>query len=345
MQRRTLWAIGIALLAIAPNFSQGCLAKFDQDYPLGEREGSCAETSDCSDGQVCDSDTHRCVDCVRDQDCESGERCEGGECVAQSSGGGAGGAAGSGTGGSGTGGFTGSVTTSCPGAVPDGINSDWCSCEQYGEWRNGSTTYYNDIWGSRPGPQCIWATTGGLWGIASNHPNTSGIKSYPNVSLSPGTLIGSIGTYTSSFDVTVPSGGAYETAYDIWVRASSPSRIEIMLWMNYTGAVAPIATSYDASGAAIPDATNVNVGGHTWDVFYGTNGSNDVVSFVRTSNTNSGTVDIKAILDWIIANDHSQYGSFTSSATLDQVQFGFEITSDGGSTQLYMTNSFSVTSN
>ena len=116
-----------------------------------------------------------------------------------------------------------------------------------------------------------------------------------------------------------------------------------MLWMTYRGGVNPIAKAYDASGA-VPDATNVAVGGHTWNVFYGSNGANDVASFVRTSPTSSGSVDIKAILSWLIANNHSSYAVFTASYTLDQVQFGHEISSDSG-TQAYVTRSFAVSSN
>ena len=78
-------------------------------------------------------------------------------------------------------------------------------------------------------------------------------------------------------------------------------------------------------------------------VYFGSNGSNDVVSFLRTSNTKTGNVDIKAVLQWIIANNSTKYGAFTASWTLDQVQFGYEITSNG-TTQAFVTNSFSVTS-
>lgn len=235
------------------------------------------------------------------------------------------------------------VTTACPGAVPGGITSSWCSCEQWGQKVIGDITYYNNIWGSGPGPQCIWLADGGAWGVASKHPSTSGIKSYPNVSLSPKKAISSINTYTSSFDVMMPSGGAYDTAYDLWVKGTTSARIEIMLWMTFQGDVQPIAKAYDASGA-VADEKNVTVGGHTWNVFYGTNGANDVASFVRTSITSSGSVDIKAILSWLIANNHSSYAVFTDSYTLDQVQFGTEITSDSG-TGAYVTKSFSVTSN
>jgi hypothetical protein len=235
------------------------------------------------------------------------------------------------------------VTASCPGAVPAGLTSVWCSCDQWGEKASGSNTYYNDIWGTGPGPQCIWLADSGAWGIASSHPNSSGIKSYPNVSLSPQKTISSINAYASSFDVIVPNGGAYEAAYDLWVKGTTSARIEIMLWMTFRGGVNPIAKAYDGNGA-VPDATNITVGGHTWNVYYGSNGSNDVASFLRTSNTSTGDVDIKAILQWLVANNKSAYAGFSASYTLDQVQFGYEITSDSG-TQSYVTKSFTVTSN
>ncbi|HXU63923.1 MAG TPA: hypothetical protein VN962_19630 [Polyangia bacterium] len=236
----------------------------------------------------------------------------------------------------GAGGATGGGVLSCPGAAPSNVTAAWCSCEQYGQWTNGAATFYNDVWGSGAGKECIWATTSNEFGFVAQHPNTSGIKSYPNISFSPAKAISAVSSYTSSFAISVPSGGAWESAYDIWVK--NGSRIEIMLWMYTTGGVQPIAGKYDASGA-VPDVSNVNVGGHTWNVFYGSNGANDVVSLLRTSNTTSGTVDIKAILDWIIANKKS----FTSSWSLDQVQFGFEITSDPA-VQSFTVTSFSVSS-
>lgn len=266
---------------------------------------------------------------------------------AGSSGGGSGGEPGAAgvasTGGSGGTIDVGSVSTSCPGAVPAGITASWCSCEQWGQTTIGPYTYYNNLWGEGPGPQCVWRADSGAWGVASTHPSGGGIKSYPNVSLSPQTVIANINTYTSSFDAMVPGGGVYDTAYDLWVKGTTSARIEIMLWMSWRGGAQPIAKAYDASGA-IPDVTNVMVGGHTWNVYYGTNGANDVASFLLPSNTGAATVDIKAILAWLIANNQSEYAVFDASYTLDQVQFGHEITSDSG-TQAYVTKSFSVTSN
>ena len=62
-------------------------------------------------------------------------------------------------------------------------------------------------------------------------------------------------------------------------------------------------------------------------------------SSLRTSNTSSATVDIKVILDWIITNR----GSFGSSWTLHQVQFGPEILANCG-VQSFVINSFAVSS-
>jgi hypothetical protein len=177
--------------------------------------------------------------------------------------------------------------------------------------------------------------------VAANHPTTSNIKSYPNISSFPQKAINAINSCTSAFDVTVPSSGSWETTYDIFVGGNGPASVEIMLWMNKNGPVQPIASVTGPSGP-VADQTNVSVGGHTWNVYSGNSGG-DIVTFVRTSNTNSGSVNIKDILTWLTGN-HTAHGVFTSSWTLDLVQFGFEITSDG-STQAFVTNSYSVTSN
>lgn len=68
--------------------------------------------------------------------------------------------------------------------------------------------------------------------------------------------------------------------------------------MNARGNVGPIAEKYDANGA-FPAFRNVSEGGHTCNVYKGTNGTNAVYSFLRTRQTKSGTVDSKPILNWI----------------------------------------------
>ena len=209
----------------------------------------------------------------------------------------------------------------------------WTSSDQWGNWTNGGYTLYNNMWGANgQGTQTIWANSYSNWGVIATFPETSGVKSYPNASWPANRAISSLGRVSSSFNVTVPGTGSYATAYDIW---TDNNAYEIMLWMNKNGAVGPIAASYDANGA-VPSVTNLSVGGHTWNVYRGSNGSNQVYSFIRT-NTNSGTVDILAILNWLRTNSWLNSGS-----VLGNVQFGFEITSAPGG-QRFTVNSYSTT--
>jgi hypothetical protein len=198
----------------------------------------------------------------------------------------------------------------------------WSSSDQWASWSNGGYTLYNNIWGSGAGPQSIWANSYSNWGVWANHPNTGGVKAYPNASRSVNKKLSALGSATSSFNVTAPGGGAYTTAYDIWANNNA---YEIMLWMNKQGSVGPLG-SYQ---------TTVTVGGHSWNVYSGSNGANAVFSFVRTGNTSAGTVDIKAIMNWIKGK------GWFGDVTLGNIQFGYEITSSSGGLN-FVTNSYAV---
>ncbi|MBB3111539.1 hypothetical protein FHS18_003607 [Paenibacillus phyllosphaerae] len=211
----------------------------------------------------------------------------------------------------------------------------WGSSDQWATWSNNGYILYNNVWGSGAGAQSIWANSYSNWGVWAQHPNTGGIKSYPNSTKDINKKLSALSSVKSSFNVTVPSSGAsYTTAYDIW---AGNYAYEIMLWMNYAGGVKPISYNWDASGNPVPVFTNVSVGGHTWNIYKGSNGSNEVFSFVRTGNTNSGTVDVLAVMNWIKSK------GWYSDVVLDRVQFGFEITSSPAGLN-FMSNSFSVTS-
>ena len=148
---------------------------------------------------------------------------------------------------------------------------------------------------------------------------TSGVKSYPHTGKTgqPHAQLARPRS-RSSFNVSVPGSGNYETAYDIWANNNA---YEVMLWTNQNGAVGPIAESYDANGA-VPAFRNVSVGGHTWNVYRGINGANAVFSFLRTGNTNSGTIDVLAVLNWLRTQ------GWWGDVTVGDVQFGFEISGD-----------------
>lgn len=202
----------------------------------------------------------------------------------------------------------------------------WGSTDQWASWSNGGYTLYNDVWGGGAGPQSIWANSYSNWGVWSNQPNTGGIKSYPNVTKWVGTPINSLHSVTSGYNVSVPSAGAFETAYDIW---DSSNANEIMLWLNQTGPIGPIG-SY---------VTTVGLGGYTWNVYKGWNGSNNVYSFLNTGRSTSGTVDILSVMKWLENGEH-----WIGNVTLGNVQFGWEITSSSGG-ENFQVNNYWVSSN
>ncbi|GAA2290951.1 hypothetical protein GCM10010234_34980 [Streptomyces hawaiiensis] len=201
----------------------------------------------------------------------------------------------------------------------------WNTCDQWGQTNLNGYTLYNNIWGGGAGSQCIWANSGTNWGIWANHPNTGGIKSYPNQTKAINKSITSLGSLSSSYNVSVPSSGAYNTSYDIW---DTDHDYEIMLWVNKTGPVGPLGTSQGS----------VSLGGHSWNVFKGTNGSNEVFSFIRTSNSSSGTVNILSILKWI-----KDTKKWMGNETIGDVQFGYEVTSSSGGLN-FTTNNLTVSS-
>jgi hypothetical protein len=198
----------------------------------------------------------------------------------------------------------------------------WESSDQWGTWTTGDYTLYNNIWGGGAGPQTIWANSERDWGVHANHPNTGGVKSYPNATRQVNRQLSSLGSLSSVVDMSVPSGGAYASTYDIWL---DNNRYEIMLWLNRTGPVGPIG-SYQ---------TSASTGGHGWDVYRGVNGSFEVFSFLRQGNTSSATVDIKAVLDWLRAR------GWIGDVSVGYVQFGYEITSSSGGMD-FVTRNFSV---
>jgi Glycosyl hydrolase family 12 len=200
----------------------------------------------------------------------------------------------------------------------------WSSSALYASWSNGGFTLYNNVWGSGPGPQTIWANSYQNWGIYSDQPNTGGVKSYPEVTKTFGQSVSSFSSITSSFSDSLPSAGNFESAYDIWADNYAD---EIMLW-TYTQNVGPLG-SYQ---------TTVSIGGSSWSVYRGTNGSNAVFSFVRNGNETSGSVDIKGTFNWLSS------AGWLTNATLSAVDFGWEISSTNNTTEDFTVNNYSLSS-
>jgi cellulose 1,4-beta-cellobiosidase len=73
------------------------------------------------------------------------------------------------------------------------------------------------------------------------------------------------GAVTTSWSTTQSGSGAYDVAYDIWFNQTptttgQPNGTEIMVWLNHSGSVQPFGSEV---------ASNVSLGGHTYNVWYG----------------------------------------------------------------------------
>jgi len=199
-------------------------------------------------------------------------------------------------------------------------------CEQYGTTTQGSYTIMNNRWGTTA-TQCINVTTNGFQitqqdGVG----NLSGAPvSYPAIYLgchysncSPSSplpmQISQISSANSSVTVTYPGSGTYDSAYDIWLNADTNvtgvQDTEIMIWLHHAGSVQPIGSQVGTASIA----------GHSWSVWTGNNGANNVVSYSATGIT-SFSFNVKDFINDTLSRG-SQYGN--SSWYLTSIQMGFE---------------------
>ena len=222
--------------------------------------------------------------------------------------------------------------------------ADTAICDQYGSTTIQSRyVVMNNRWGTSA-QQCINVTSTGF-AITSQQGvgSTSGAPvSYPAVyygchytNCSPGTnlplQLGSISSATSSISYNYVSGATYDAAYDIWLdptpKKDGVNQQEIMIWFNRQGSIQPI-------GSVVGNAT---IGGRTWQVWQGSNGSNAVISYVAPSAISSWSF---SVLDFL--NDVKSRGAVTNSWYLTSIQAGCEPWVGG--TGLAVTN-FSATVN
>jgi hypothetical protein len=212
------------------------------------------------------------------------------------------------------------VITSAP------AHADVQICEQFGSTTiQGRYVVQNNRWGTSA-QQCINVTDTGFSitrqdGVGS----TSGAPvSYPSVFLgchytncSPGTnlplQVSSISSATSNISYNFVSGATYNASFDIWLdptpKRDGVNQMEIMIWFNRQGNIQPI-------GSVVGNGT---VGGRTWQVWRGSNGSNNVISYVAPSPIASWNF---SVLDFI--NDTIARGAITRSWYLTSIQAGFE---------------------
>ncbi|KAJ6466856.1 glycoside hydrolase family 12 protein [Mycena sanguinolenta] len=176
-----------------------------------------------------------------------------------------------------------------------------------------------------------WTWTGG-----------TGVKSFTNINLNTGinkqlsaiSTMPTVWTWSQSTSSVVA-----DVAYDLFTSNSAGGSAvnEIMIWLaNYNAG--PISAVYNSAGQPVPKVSNLSLAGHTWNLYFGSNGANNVYSFLPTSGTiTSFNADINTFLKYLTANQGISTAQYLTTA-----QGGTEATS--GSATL-TTTAFSLAIN
>ncbi|MEU5780447.1 GH12 family glycosyl hydrolase domain-containing protein [Micromonospora lupini] len=211
-------------------------------------------------------------------------------------------------------------------ALGGNASADTQICEQYGSTVvGGRYVVQNNRWGTTA-QQCINATSNGfeITTLNGSSPTNGAPTAYPSIffgchytNCSPGTnlpiQVSQISSATSSISYRYVSGATYNASYDIWLDPSPKrdgvNQMEIMIWLNRQGPIQPIGSVVGTT----------NLAGRTWEVWRGSNGSNNVISYVASSAVSSLNF---SVLDFI--NDTRNRGAITNSWYLTSIQAGFE---------------------
>jgi len=244
--------------------------------------------------------------------------------------GGAGSAAGGG-GGAGAGGRGGNPPATCASPV-------FTTSDTNGGWSNGGYYVHNNVWNAgEAGPETLYACSFKNWYVRSTQPSTTSVKAYPNVHLDINSLNGSpindYTTITSTFSATSPQVGIYNVAYDLWLNGVGwgSGTTEVMIWTE-NHKQAPLGSTV---------APQMTFGASKYDVYRYTSSSDggvQVITLLSTPAQTSGSVDLKAILSWIVGK-----GWIGSNATVNQIGYGVEICSTENQPATFYFTDFSVT--
>ncbi|GAB2961350.1 GH12 family glycosyl hydrolase domain-containing protein [Saccharothrix stipae] len=212
------------------------------------------------------------------------------------------------------------------------------SCEDFYSITMGKYWVNNNVWGQNSGQgwQCVWDVSSGgsiAWGTSWNWSGGPGqVKSYASsvlgwhwgnklsgtglpVRLSDNRSVNTGASYT----VRQNTANVMNVAYDLWLHptanpgTANPSD-EIMIWTYRAGGAGPVGTRQ----------ATVSIAGATWDLYRGNIGW-EVYSFIRTSNTNSATFNLRDFTSHL-----SSRGWLSNQKYLTSVQHGTEVFSGNG---------------
>jgi Flp pilus assembly protein TadB len=195
------------------------------------------------------------------------------------------------------------------------------------QWHNGRFIIANNVLATEAGPQTIWAFTPTHWGVESNQQGTAGIKSYPCVKrvLQGSPTYSSMRLLRSKFRESMPSTGVIAAAtYAVWL---DNHQVEVKMWVENHNLPVPTDPK-DRLGEILFYRSDYTVyqDGPTEYTFVPTEGQQP-----------SGTVHLLSALRWLVSHRY-----LNSTDSIDEVDFGWEIVSTGGTAQDFSVTNYAV---
>ncbi|KIP09316.1 glycoside hydrolase family 12 protein [Phlebiopsis gigantea 11061_1 CR5-6] len=207
-----------------------------------------------------------------------------------------------------------------------------------GQWDTVTASQYElflNLWGkanATSGSQCssLVSLSGSTisWKTTWTWTGGAGIKSYSNIQLNKGinTQLSAISSIPTVWQWSQSSSSSIvaDVAYDLFTSktAGGKNTNEIMIWLANFNA-GPLSYTYGSNGKPTPVASNLSLAGHTWSLYHGNNGANEVWSFLPSSGTiTSFSGDLNTFLNYL-----TQHEGISTSQYLVTAQAGTEPTS------------------
>ncbi|KAG1770240.1 glycoside hydrolase family 12 protein [Suillus occidentalis] len=189
---------------------------------------------------------------------------------------------------------------------------------QFDSVNAGPYSLLNDLWGeynatsgsqtsqitSLTGNYVAWTTTYTWIGGGPDQ-----VKSFANIQLNDNInqQLSAISSLPTDWQWNLSNDNVVaDVAYDLFTSWSpGGSNVnEIMVWLANVNS-GPISANYNAEGQAVPVATNISLEGHTWNLYSGSNGVNQVYSFLLTTSDTiqSFSGDIYSFISYLIDNE------------------------------------------
>jgi hypothetical protein len=220
------------------------------------------------------------------------------------------------------------------------------SCGPYTEYASiigttSATNIGNNVWNPINGwKQTLYSVNPGHWSVTANMPaGNTAVVSYPSVGANYGQVSGhaeplsDFRSLHSSFRETMNANSRTSAwaAYDIWLGPSSGSKAtdEVMIqhdFANNGACTAEASATFGGSGGVPVQKWNLCQFGR------------ELVWKLTGGNEKSGTVNILAMLHWLVAHRY-----MAKDTGLFSIGYGWEICSTGGQNETFEVKNFSIT--